>query len=208
MTAQQNPEFHDRLEACLKKLQPASVQASLIRAGLFLAGWELLRAEVQGKVKGFFSIGFDEAGETYSTDYETRVLARHKSAFEASLLWLVEANALTVAQAECVRRIRTHRNVVAHELPTLLVDPGKEVDADLLREMQAVLGALGRFWGRIEVDISPDFDGVEVQDEGIQSGSMLLMQHMIDAAKAIAHDPAVGPVQTTPDAAIPLTSSR
>jgi hypothetical protein len=34
--------------------------------------------------------------------------------------------------------------------------------------------ALGRFWGQIEVDNNPDFDGSEVDPHGISSGYMML----------------------------------
>jgi hypothetical protein len=57
------------------------------------------------------------------------VLARHKSRFEASLLWLVEAGAVTVAEVDGVRSLREYRNEIAHELPRMLVEPGHDIDA-------------------------------------------------------------------------------
>jgi hypothetical protein len=111
-------------------------------------------------------------------------LARHKSRFEASLLWLVESNALSEEQAARIRKLRDHRNEVAHELPKMLLEPGRDVDIALIREMRELIGALGRFWGRIEVDINPDLAGREIADEDIQSGILLLMNHLVAAIEA------------------------
>jgi hypothetical protein len=57
------------LENIRQKLQPSMIRSNLVRAGLFLTGWELLKAEIQDKVHGIFSAGVDETGLTYSTEY-------------------------------------------------------------------------------------------------------------------------------------------
>lgn len=173
-------------EALLEKLAPERIQSNLIRAGLFLAGWEMLKFEVQEQVRGFFCIEFDENGNADSGEYERRVLYRHKSRFEASLLWLIEANGLNESEAGRIRALRTYRNQVAHELPRMLVEPGHDVEVARIEEMRDLLGRLGRFWGGIEVDINPDFDDVDVEVSEIKSGTMLLMEHLIQAAEATA----------------------
>lgn len=179
------------VDEMLKKLEPEHVRANLVRAGLYLAGWEMLKSEIQNKVKEFYLTGFDENGLTYSIDFDRRVLARHKSRFEASLLWLVEANGLTEAEADQARALREYRNEVAHELPKMLTEVGHDIDVDRIRQMNHLLKSLGVFWGRIEVDINPDFDGQDVDDEGIQSGIMLLMEHLLAAAEEMATPAAV-----------------
>src|SRR5687768_12192121 len=131
MTEQPLPSIDDML----KKLEPENIRANLVRAGLYLAGWEMLKTEVQDKVKAFYLIGFDENGFTYSDDYEKRVLARHKSRFLASVLWLVEAGALTEADADQLRALREYRNEVAHELPKMLVEVGHDIDVDRIRQI-------------------------------------------------------------------------
>jgi hypothetical protein len=150
---------------------------------MFLTGWELLKNEIQDGVRQFFVTGFDQQGPDPDPRYARDVLSRHQHPFEASLLWLVDQQALSLTQAARVRELRVHRNEVAHELPKLLVDPAHEVSAELLREMGVVLRALGVFWGRIEVDINPDFDGRDVKDEDIRSGASLLMEHLVSACE-------------------------
>jgi hypothetical protein len=166
------------------KLQPDAIHAGLVRAGLFLAGWELLKAEIVDGVQAFFVDGFDEKRPTVSHEYTTQVLQRHRSRFEASILWLVEADALDSTQADQVRSIHAHRNEVAHELPKLLIEPGRGISADLLSQMHTLLRVLGRFWGGVEVDTDSRFDEETVDRDQIQSGAMLLMQHLIEVASA------------------------
>jgi hypothetical protein len=173
-------------EALLQKLAPETIRGGLVRAGIFLAGWELLKAQIQDSVRGFYLVGCDADGLRYSEDYTSRVLAKHPSVFEASLLWLVDQGALDATQATQVRPLRDKRNEVAHELPKLLIDPAHEVPLQALQQMRELLAGLGRFWGRIEVDISPDFDDTEVADADIMSGSMLLMEHLLAVASELA----------------------
>jgi len=171
------------VEAILKKLAPETIRSNLVRAGLFLAGWEILKSEVQEKVRDFFLEGFDGSDFVYSARYKARVLDRHQSRFEASLLWLVETEALTKAQAARVRVLRDRRNEIAHELPKLLVDPDHAgVDLAVIQELKDLIGGLGVFWGHIEVDTNPYFVDQEVADADIKSGVSILMEHLVAAA--------------------------
>jgi hypothetical protein len=156
------------------KLHPEMIRTNLIRSGLFLAAWELLKGQVQGHVRSFFVSVLNGV----TTDYEKHVLARHKSVFEASLLWLIEVDAFTVAQAESVRALRKYRNEIAHEIPKMLIDPDHDVDIGRIHEMRTLIDILGRFWVRTDIDINPDFDGQTVDDADILSGEMLLMNHL------------------------------
>jgi hypothetical protein len=164
-------------EEMRRKLLPETIRANLVRSSLFLAGWELLKIQVVDNVRDFF-LG---AGDDYKTD----VLARHKKKFEASLLWLVEVEAITEDQATAILRLLDRRNEIAHELPKMLTDPAHEVELALIRETKTLLDVLGRFWCRVEIDISPKFDGKTIADEDISSGIMMLMDHLLAAAEDV-----------------------
>lgn len=179
MTKTSNPS----LDEIRQRLEPGTIRANLVRASLYLAGWEMLKAEVQERVKSFFVIGFDASEFSYSDEYQKHVLSRHKSLFEASLLWLVGSAALTEAEADRVRALRAYRNKIAHELPKILVEVGHDVEVERILDMKALLARLGVFWGRIEVDINPDFDGEDVENAGIKTGAMLLMDHLLAVAE-------------------------
>ena len=105
-----------------------------------------------------------------------------KSRFRASCAWLVEAGAFSSAQADALRVIRDHRNEVAHELPKILVDPDFEVRTDVLLAAAACLRSVGLFWGRMAVDIDPQWDGKDLADDDIWSGPDLLMRDLLAVA--------------------------
>lgn len=170
--------YHDRLIA---KLAPESISAALARAGTFLCAYELIKSEIVEKVHNFFLLGFDETGLLYDeAEYQRRVLSRNpKSKYRASCAWLVEAQALTSDEVLALERVYAHRQEIAHELPKLLIDPDFEVNTGLLLEAAECVQALGVFWGSIEADTNPDYDGMDVDYEGIQSGSSLLMEYIL-----------------------------
>ncbi|MBO0518321.1 hypothetical protein, partial [Streptomyces beijiangensis] len=71
---------------------------------------------------------------------------------------------------------------IAHELPKLLVDPDFEVRTDLLAAAVECVRCLGVFWGSIEADANPDFDGQEIDYDSIKSGPYLLMEYLASIA--------------------------
>jgi len=173
-----------RLRQVLTKLEVSAIQGTLVRAGLYLAGFELLRSDVVSRTKDFFLAGFDERGLTYSPEYE-KVRALDADIYVASAKWLVTVGAVTAAQTEELVQIRRHRNEIAHELPKLLVDPAFHLSPALLERCRYFVDLLGRFWGGVEADTSPDFADGEIDYESIKSGSSLLM----DLIWAAVHEP-------------------
>ncbi|MEV6013754.1 hypothetical protein AB0M29_44385 [Streptomyces sp. NPDC051976] len=174
-------EDFDRLSA---KLAPEAVAATLIRAGCFLSAYELIKPQIIDSVHDFFWRGFDGGKHLYDeARYAESVLALNpKNRYLASCAWLVSMEALTEEQVTSLGEIQKHRHEIAHELPKLLVDPDFEVRTDLLAAAVECVRRLGVFWGSIEADINPQFDGQEVDYEGIKSGSFLLMEYLASIA--------------------------
>lgn len=175
-------DYAARLQA---KLAPESVGRTLIRAGCFLAAYELIKSEVVKGVHDFYWFGDMRNGQKIYDDarYQRQVLSRNpKSAYRASCDWLVENEALTIEQVQALEAISRHRHEIAHELPKLLVDPDFEVKADLLLAAAGCVRALGVFWGRMTVDSDPQWDGREVTDDDIKSGAYLLMEYLVSLA--------------------------
>lgn len=175
-----SPDFEESLRA---KLDPAEVRINLARAGLVLATYELVKSEVIQGVRGFFvylNRGHD--------NYQRHVLSlAPKSVFKASCAWLREMGALRDGDYETLEALQRHRYAVAHELPTYVGDPNTEVDIDLVRAVAEILRRLGQFWGRIEVDINEDFDGMEIADEDIRSGVSIFVDFLLDVTVS-SHD--------------------
>ncbi len=162
-----------------EKLAPGAIKENLLGAALFLVVYELLKTEVIEKTRGFFCTGFDQTGLLYSPNYDSQVLALDRNRIKASCLWLAHNGAISEADIDVAQAIADHRHAVAHELPRFLVDPDAHIDHNLLLEAHRLITALGRFWGRIEVDTNSEFDGHDVRDEDIKSGAMLLMEHIL-----------------------------
>jgi hypothetical protein len=164
------------------KLLPENMTTTLVRASTLLTGWEFIRSDIVERVRGFFVDGWGD-GEVPSPRYQQHVASRvvkdSVSIFDASVEWLVELEALTRDDVELLRRVREHRNEVAHELAKFLVDPSADVSIELLFEVRDVLQRLGQFWGRIVVDTNEEFDGQEVAPEDIRSGTSLLFDFIL-----------------------------
>ena len=174
-----------KVAAVLAKMESSAVRRSLIRASLFIAGFELLKGEIVDRVQQFFVFGHDENGLLRDPSYETRVRALHKKEFEACLLWLAQSDALSEDEVERVKAVRAHRNELAHELPRFVVEADADIDLALLGTMRNLIAILGQFWGAIEVSMNPEFDGADVVETEIRSGVLMLMDHLIDAADGL-----------------------
>ena len=181
-------------EALLKKLAPDVVRSNLVRAGPFLAGWEILTSEIVKKVREFYMVDLD-AGPLSGQRYATKVLALDSGpekgkVFRASLQWLVDGGALTELQATRIRQMRQHRNEIAHELPKILVNAEHAgIDVALVRDLRDIIAALGRFWGRIEIDTDEELAGRDIADADIISGLSVLMEHLVAATELSAEGP-------------------
>ncbi len=170
-------DYRQRLE---RKLHQTAARSTLLRAAALLTGWELIRSEVVDKVQDFFTFGFNESGPVVDRQqYHKRVVSRGPHLFDASVEWLVEVKALTTDQAGRLKDLRDYRNSVAHELATFLIDPDRDVDLAKLDAMRDVVASLGRFWGQVEVDTNPDFDGKDIDPQDIMSGSLLLFDFVL-----------------------------
>jgi hypothetical protein len=174
-------DYKARLDA---KLSHESMRLTLVRAGTLLSAYELVKLQVVDGVRDFFWTGREDndGNREYYPDYDTDVVARDKSRFRASCAWLVEMGALTAEQAQTLEAIREHRNVVAHELPKILVDPDFEVNASLLIDAALCLRSLDVFWGRISMQTDPRWDGQDVADRDIWGGPSLVMGSLIEIA--------------------------
>ena len=175
----------DFLEKLNARLQRNAIQRCLMRAGLFLTGYELLKAEIQDKVKGFFVFpAFNNEPED-TREYDSKVKILDKSEFRACCKWLHQAGAINETQLQAVFDLRDLRNKVAHELPNFIIDQSYEIPRGVLESMEFIITILGQFWGRVEIDVNPDFDSQSIDDHDIRSGSSLLMELVINACAKV-----------------------
>jgi len=131
--------------------------------------YEMFKDEIVNSVQGFFTMDFVGEDRVYFPDYQTDVLDRHKSEFQACLLWLVEMHVFNSAQVEEISEIREHRNKIAHELLDFLFNPAAQIDLALFDRLRFYLRIVDRFFGQIQVDANSDFDGKDVDPGEIKS---------------------------------------
>lgn len=176
-------DYRQRLEA---KLQAEPIRATLGFAGLFQMTHELIKNAVLDEVRQFYWRGLKDDVTIYDEQaYAEKVLAFAPSnKFRASLLWLVDGDAITLAQADRLDDIYAHRHDLSHELIKYVVDPDFEPDVDLFTDALAILKAIRRFWTSIEKDIGT-FDGFgDVDLDEVTPLSLTVLQMCIEAYAA------------------------
>ena len=104
-----------------------------------------------------------------------------RTSFGASLLWLVEGDAITLAQADRLDDIYADRHDLGHELIKYVVDPDFEPDVELLTDALAILKSIRRFWTSIEKDIGLFEQCGDVDLDEVTPLSLAVLQICIDA---------------------------
>ena len=111
------------------------------------------------------------------------VLARdpRKRPFRGSLLWLVDAGAISATQADRLDAILAHRHELTHELGKFIVDVEFEPDMGLFVDALTILKAVADYWTRIEIDVGTFDEHGTVAVDDVLPGRLLLLQMCIDA---------------------------
>ena len=177
----QDPEvYRQRLEA---KLRPERIRATLSFAGLYQITYELIKTAVLDDVHEFYWRGIADGATVYDEQaYAESVLAKApQNRFRASLLWLVEGDAITLAQADRLEAVYSHRHDLSHELIKYIVDPDFEPDVELFTDALAILKATRRFWASIEKDMGSFEDFGDVDLDEVTPLSLAVLQMCIDA---------------------------
>jgi hypothetical protein len=164
------------------KLAPARIRSTLAFAGLYQITNEMIRHAVTVKVREFFQTGFADGEWLYDeTAYASDVLARAKGRFHASLLWLMDSGAISAEQADRLDAIYKHRNELAHELMTYIVDADREPDIELFIDAVTILKAIMRFWTSIEADYGTFEEFPDIDLDEVVPLSMAVLQQCFDA---------------------------
>lgn len=164
-------------------LTPAVMQEKLVSASLYIAAYDLLKDSIIGRIRSFYMVGFSENGEIVGERYETAVVVRNKRILYASLDWLVENKVIDKSDCEAFERIKNTRNILAHEL-LAIVTTGKDVDyIERFQELASLLRKIELWWVvNVEIPVNPDFDGKEIDEQGIVPGPVLMLQMMLEVA--------------------------
>jgi hypothetical protein len=177
----QDPDaYRLRLEA---KFRPERIRATLSFAGLYQMTHELIKSAVLDDVRKFYWRGIEGGVIVYDERaYAANVLAKAPgNRFRASLLWLAESQAITLAQVERLDDIYAHRHDLSHQLIKYIVDPDLEPDVALFTDALLILQSVRRFWTSVEKDIGSFEDFGDVNVDEVTPLSLAVLQMCIDA---------------------------
>lgn len=166
-----------------KLFVPEAVEHELVMAGLFLAAYELLRSSIIDQPRRFFTHAPGSPSQIAEGEasYRAEVLSLHQSRLMASVLWHVKIGALDDTDRLTLETFREHRNLLAHELPRFLVDDRHTVQVDLISSVQLLVAKVDRWWIlNVHVPTDPSFDGHTPPPEDVSSGTMVLLQYLVD----------------------------
>ena len=165
-------------------LNPEITRPRLIAASIYIAGFESLKDSLVGRIRGFFWNGFDKSGEKIDPKYQSDVLTRNRSPVYASLDWLKELNAIDDNDSRTFERVKSCRNVLAHKLFSLLGSEGLPDDFEqCFGNMVALLRKIEVWWiTYFQIPTNPNYDGKEIDEDGIVPGRVTGMQLLMDIA--------------------------
>jgi len=156
-----------------KFLNPESLKQNLLQCGLYLAAFEMLKDSLVGRPRDFFSREIVADESPASPEYEQRVLALHKHAYTASALWWRNQGAISDDDLETLSRIREHRDKIAHNMPKIISTAAHNIDLDLLKAINALLGKIDNWWiQNIEAATDPDRYSQFSEEEMAEAGSI------------------------------------
>jgi len=177
----------DTTEAWAAILNPDVARPKLISAGLFLLGHEMLLDSIKRHPLDFFCSHWTAEGPTPSDKYRAEVLALDpkgkNDALRGSIAWLRKVDAITADDDAAIKIVTDARNRIAHEMATMFhsAEPPGFVEhfATLVNLVQKIEK---RWIVNVELPTDPDFDGQEIDEDGIISGPALIMRLLTQVA--------------------------
>lgn len=164
-------------------LDPEVVRPSLFLATMFITAFEILKNSIVEDVRGFYTNGFDENGPTVGDEYKSKVLSKNKSLLYASLQWLRENEAIDDEDLTTFEKLKSTRNQLAHQLFAVVTGQVESAHESQFAELMALLRKIGVWWVvNIEIPTNPDYDGQEIDEDGIVPGPILSLQMLIEVA--------------------------
>lgn len=175
-----------------KFFDPKRLRQNLLLGALYLATFEVLKSTVIDDLVSFFSFGDYQDGkpaksERYKAELIRYGFKQHRDRYRASCLWLKDMQAVSAEEFDKLLKVRDHRNQIAHELPTVLLDAKLEVNIDLLIAARNFIHQLDRWWfENYHAAVDPDSLGGQRPDEvDFVSFRMAFIDHAIRNALEI-----------------------
>lgn len=164
-------------------LNPQLLKTNLLAASLYITAFETLKGRITDLLRDFFLDWDQDRGLKPSDEYTTEVLNKNRSVLYASLSWHLDMEAITHEDLESFERIKVYRNHLAHELPKFLAQGVTSEYGLNFHEMIILLNKIETWWViNFEIPVNADFDGLEIDEDSIVAGSVLMLNIMLKMA--------------------------
>lgn len=179
--------MNDGRETWMAFLNPDVVRAKLISAGLFLVAHEMLFDSIKRHPLEFFATRWTVRGPEQSARYKSKVLALDPKGkgdvLRGSIAWLRTMDVISEADEEVIRATTEARNSLAHEMTAMLGGSEPPEFVEHFSALRALTEKIEK-WSIVNVEIAtnPDYDGKEIVENDVMSGSALIMHLLAQAA--------------------------
>ncbi len=174
---------NENINKWLKFLEPENLKDNLIFSSLYIATFESFKDYVIDEVKFFFHCGFSNEEDFFDPQYIDSVKSKDKKHIDnASLLWLIEMEAISLEDFESYKKLRQYRNKLSHELMTLLFEGLPEELPLMFSKLIQIRVKIEKWWIlNIDIATNPDFDNSrEIQESDIVTESEMTYQIIFD----------------------------
>jgi hypothetical protein len=143
----------------------------------------MLKDSIIGRIRDFFTSGFNQKGWIIDEEYKTEVLNLNKSPLYASLSWLKNMNVIDDKDVEEFEGIKNCRNELAHEM-TNFISKGPTCDPlPLFSKMIDLLQKIEKWWIlNVEIATDPDLHDKDIDEDGIVPGQIMTLRLLTDIA--------------------------
>lgn len=163
----------------VRELTSEQVTQNLAYAGLILVTFELVRSLIIKPIKFLYQNVRFGAGMPFKS-YELDVISRHRNEFEACLLYLRDfMKAIDSEDVRAIQGLRKHRNELAHDLPSRLIDLRIEEYAGLLGNARRALFKLSNHHTYIEIGSDPKFEDIGIDWDSVKGHEYLLFEDLM-----------------------------
>jgi hypothetical protein len=169
-----------------------SLQECLTFISLFVGMYENFIDTVEDRIKSFLcnEVNFDDNGNpkfNKSTEYKDLIEKRrvdalgNKNSLMATMLWLLDAGAITKKDYDFFIEIKKNRDIYVHQMSDCIWNGLTNADTDLLMKMLDLFCKIDQWWiNEIEIPIAGDAIPAGYDKEGVVGFNLLSYEIIID----------------------------
>ena len=188
MSMEEQKEY-DYIQQWKNILDTDVLRGNINLIAMFIMVYELLEDIIISKPKDFYTlIEFDEEAQKNYKKYVLSLYDKNacpkintkNQALIASLIWFKTAGAIDDNDINTFAEARILRNEMTHEMISTVTEGTEKLD-DLFVLMYRLFCKIEKWWIlEYEVPISGQFKPEEIDEDGVMSGNMVLLEVIID----------------------------